>query len=269
MSNEIAQQQGRSVVDAHSAAEIRAQINRIQEVMKGVMKAETHYGTIPGTDKPTLYKAGSEILLSTFRIAVQPEVIDMSDDNEIRYRVLAHGIHMASGNTVGTGLGEASSSEEKYKWRRAVCDEEYEEAEVDRRRIKFAKARNGTIYRNKQIRAEPADVANTVLKMAKKRAQIDLTLTALAASDIFTQDVEDLPEELRGAAESPQQSEAPQASAGPEKATEAQINLIRGKLEKAGIDASDLLAAIGVQALDGMPFSKVNEALAWIKEQAK
>jgi hypothetical protein len=33
--------------------------------------------------------------------------------------------------------------------------------------------------------------------MAKKRAQIDLTLTATAASDIFTQDLEDIPEELR------------------------------------------------------------------------
>ena len=36
-----------------------------------------------------------------------------------------------------------------------------------------------------------ADVYNTVLKMAKKRALVDATLTATAASDIFTQDVED------------------------------------------------------------------------------
>jgi hypothetical protein len=48
-----------------------------------------------------------------------------------------------------------------------------------------------------EVRVDPADVANTVLKMAKKRAQIDMTLTATAASDIFTQDLEDLPEDLR------------------------------------------------------------------------
>ena len=55
-----------------SADDIRAQINLIQEVMRGVMKVNIHFGTIPGTTKPTLYKAGAEKLLSTFRIAVAP-----------------------------------------------------------------------------------------------------------------------------------------------------------------------------------------------------
>ena len=36
-----------------------------------------------------------------------------------------------------------------------------------------------------------ADVYNTVLKMAKKRAHIDAMLTATAASDIFTQDLDE------------------------------------------------------------------------------
>ncbi len=38
----------------------------------------------------------------------------------------------------------------------------------------------------------PADNYNTVLKMAKKRALVDAVLTATAASDIFTQDLEDI-----------------------------------------------------------------------------
>jgi hypothetical protein len=37
----------------------------------------------------------------------------------------------------------------------------------------------------------PADHYNTVLKMAKKRAFVDATITATAASDIFTQDIGD------------------------------------------------------------------------------
>jgi hypothetical protein len=65
-----------------------------------------------------------------------------------------------------------------------------------RRRAGAASSTRSTA-KDMQIRTEPADVANTVLKMAKKRAQIDLTLTATAASDIFTQDVEDIPDELR------------------------------------------------------------------------
>ena len=48
-----------------------------------------------------------------------------------------------------------------------------------------------------QIRSSPADVANTILKMATKRALIALTLVSLGASDIFAQDLEDLTEELR------------------------------------------------------------------------
>ena len=40
-----------------------------------------------------------------------------------------------------------------------------------------------------------ADVANTVLKMAKKRAMVDGILTVTGASDIFTQDIEELPKE--------------------------------------------------------------------------
>ena len=38
----------------------------------------------------------------------------------------------------------------------------------------------------------PADHYNTALKMAKKRALVDAVVTSTAASDIFTQDLEDL-----------------------------------------------------------------------------
>jgi hypothetical protein len=39
---------------------------------------------------------------------------------------------------------------------------------------------------------DPYTLANTVLKMAKKRAQVDATLTVASLSEIFTQDIEDL-----------------------------------------------------------------------------
>ncbi len=38
----------------------------------------------------------------------------------------------------------------------------------------------------------PADMFNTVLKMAKKRAFVDATITATACNDLFTQDLEDI-----------------------------------------------------------------------------
>jgi hypothetical protein len=179
-----------------SAAEIRAQVNLIQEVMKAVMKDGVHYGTIPGTDKPTLYKPGAEKVLMTFRIAAQHVIEDLSSHDEIRYRVTVRGVSQASGVTLGEGVGECSSNEEKYKWRRPVHENEYKAAPEDRRREKFQ--RNGDVWQ--QVRTEPSDVANTILKMAHKRGLVAMTLVVTGASDVFTQDIEDLPEELRDAA---------------------------------------------------------------------
>ena len=169
-------------IEPLTAVEIRAQVNLIQEVMKAVMKPDVHFGVIPGCgDKPTLLKAGAEKILSTFRIAVEPHIEDLSTSDEARYRITAKGIHQVSGLFVGSGVGEASSNEEKYKWRFAVCDAEWDATSEDRRRIKFK--RDGTTI--KQVRTNIADIANTVLKMAKKRAQVDLTLTATAARLFF------------------------------------------------------------------------------------
>lgn len=181
-----------------TAKEILAQVQLIQEVMEAVMKKDIHYGIIPGTPKPTLYKPGAEKLLSTFHIGVDPreEIIDLSNDDEIRYRVLTKGFSQESGNLLGVGVGECSSSEEKYKWRKPVCEEEFNETAADRKRVAWKHGPGGKAYQQKQIRMNPIDVANTVLKMAKKRSLVDMTLTITAASDIFDQDLEDLPEGL-------------------------------------------------------------------------
>lgn len=181
-----------------SAAEIRAQVNLIQEVMKAVMKDGVHFGTIPGTPKPTLYKAGAEKILSTFRIAIEPVVEDLSTADEARFRVQARATSQMSSLFLGSGVGECSSNEEKYRWKAAVCDQEWDESAEDRRRNVWKRSGKGP-YQVKQVRTNPADVANTILKMAKKRAQIDACLTVTAASDVFAQDIEDLPEELREA----------------------------------------------------------------------
>lgn len=174
-----------------TAMAVVARVRLIQEVMQNVMKKDTHYGVIPGCAKPSLWKPGAEQLLVTFRIAPdEPKVEDLSTGDNIRYRVTRTGI--SNGVVVAAGVGECSSDEEKYKWRTPVCDAEYEATPEDRRRLKWK--RDGTSF--KQVRTNPADVANTILKMADKRAFIAMTLLATAASDIFTQDLEDLPPEV-------------------------------------------------------------------------
>src|SRR5437868_12053359 len=99
-----------------TAATIRAHVNLIQEVMKAVMKESTHYGTIPGCKKPSLWKPGAEVLFATFRISVDPAIEDLSTRDEARFRVVARATS-ANGTPLGSAVGEASSDEEKYKWR--------------------------------------------------------------------------------------------------------------------------------------------------------
>jgi len=177
-----------------TAADVRAHVNLMQDVMAEVMRDGTHYGTIPGTKSKSLYKAGAEKLMATFRLAAKPEVEDLSADGEIAYRVTVN-LLSSNGSFVGAGIGECSSNEDKYAWRAAICDEEYDVTPENRRRIKFSKWQ-GRVEKKKQVRTNPSDVANTILKMAKKRAQVDAVITATAASDIFTQDIEDLPDEV-------------------------------------------------------------------------
>jgi hypothetical protein len=178
-----------------TAAEVRSQVNLIQDVMRSVMFEGTHYGKIPGTQSVSLYKAGAEKLMATFRLAAKPEVEDLSADGEVHYRVTVN-LLSAGGAFLGAGIGECSSREDKYSWRAMLCQEEFDATPENRRRIKFSKYQ-GRVEQKKQIRTNPADVANTILKMAKKRAQVDAVITVTAASDIFTQDIEDLPDELR------------------------------------------------------------------------
>ncbi len=169
----------------------------VQEVMRAVMKPDVHYGVIPGTDKPTLYKAGAEVLCMVFRIASSYEIEDLSTSDTVRYRVTCTGTHQATGTVLGAGMGEASSGEEKYKWRKAY-EPEYNETPINMRRKKtgFNKQKKEQ-YSTFQVRTEHADLANTVLKMANKRAHMAMVLSVTAASDCFAQDLEDMDAALR------------------------------------------------------------------------
>ncbi len=173
-----------------AVADIISHVAMVQEVLRAVMKPDVHYGVIPGTDKPTLYKQGAEVLCMAFRVADSYQVEDLSTPDVVRYRVTCVGSHQVNGLVLGEGMGEASSAEAKYKWRKAF-DDEYEATPPNMRRVTFGK------YKNKQVRTEPADLANTILKMANKRAKIAMTINVTACGDMFGQDLEDMDEALR------------------------------------------------------------------------
>lgn len=188
----LAHPQSQTLVPA-TVEELKQQVNVIQQAMKTLMKDETHYGVVPGCGKKqVLLKPGAELIMTLFRIGGEPVVEEFTDGFDVRYRVTIKGFHIPTGNVVGYGIGEASTSEKKYKWRAAVCHEEYEDTAETRRQIAYLKEFGSSkIVRVEQVRQNPADILNTVLKMAKKRALVDLCLTATACSDIFVQDIDD------------------------------------------------------------------------------
>jgi hypothetical protein len=180
---------------ARGMEEVVARVRRVREVMKDLMEEGVHYGRVPGSQKPSLFKPGAELLLMTFRVGPKLEVEDLSNGDEVRYRVKVIGFYQPTAETLAEGIGEASTNEEKYRWRAAVHEKEWNATGEDRRRIKYDRNGNET----KQIRTSPADLANTVLLMAVKRGTVNMTRVVTACSDIFDQDLEDLPEELRQA----------------------------------------------------------------------
>lgn len=187
------------------------QVKLVQEVMSSVMQENTHYGRIPGTDKPTLLQPGAQVLNLTFRLSPTFEtavgVLELTGHRE--YTTKCTLISRADGTIVAEGVGSASTMESKYRYRNVadfeVTGDPIPEDAKERKREYRAKG-----YGMKKVdgvwewvkygdseRSENPDIAdtyNTVLKMAAKRALIHATLNATGASDMFTQDVEDLPQ---------------------------------------------------------------------------
>lgn len=220
----LPQAENRSTLARLTPAQVKADYDLVKQAMGGCMTVGHDYGTIPGTPKPTLFKPGAEKLMLIFKLAGKPIIEDLSTSDEIRYRVSTEICHTPSGTIVGYGVGEASTNEEKYRWRRAICKEEFDEVPEDRRRKKWG-SKEGKTFSTMQVRTNPADLANTILKMADKRSLISGALKVTAASSVFSQDMEDLSKEVREAVaqaeegtmpppiKEPQRKSAPAASA--------------------------------------------------------
>lgn len=250
--------------------EIVGRRQRVQEIFKKLMKEGVHFGTIPGTPKPSLWKPGAEMLCAAFRIAPSFTLLDLSDDDHYEFIVTALGTHQPTSQILGQGMGSCSSNEGKYKWRAAVCDQEYEDTDDDRKRMKWNKgSRDGDAYQTAQIRTEPDDQVNTVLKMANKRAHVAMTINVLAVSDMFTQDAEDLGD---GAGDQgggshrggKPDTRTPRSNGGGKPMTEGQVRLVNARLKNKDVAAAALMAEFKLARLEDLPMSQVNDALAWI-----
>jgi hypothetical protein len=185
-------------------AAIQQNITRIQAAKQSVMKEGTHYGVIPGTPKPSLLKPGAELVNLMFGVSVDPDssafhTEDGQDDVGLPFfRCSVRMVFKTrSGVFLGASYGYASSLEEKYKWRRATGQKEFAATPDGRKRVKFRRGKNNTEYEELQVRTEVEDIRNTIVQMAMKRGEVGGTKRVHALSDMFSQDLEDLPAEIR------------------------------------------------------------------------
>lgn len=132
-------------------------IANFQTVVQNNLKSGQDFGVIPGTNKPTLLKPGAEKIQMLFGVTSEYEEIERIQDYDKGFFAYTIKCTLSkNGQKITEGMGHCNTKEKKY------------------------------------IKQDPFTLANTCLKMAKKRAQIDATLTIASLSEVFTQDMEDL-----------------------------------------------------------------------------
>ena len=195
-----------------------------------LMERGEDYGEIPGTKKPTLLKPGAEKLCNLFGLIPRYEQVatvedwtgaDHAGEPFFNYRVKCV---LDRGDAImGEGEGSCSSWESKYRYRKSerVCPSCGKDAIIKGKAeygggwVCFKKKNGcGATFKDGDPAIEGqtaglvenpdlADQYNTVLKMGKKRALVDAVLTATAASDIFTQDIEEFADQPGAATATP------------------------------------------------------------------
>ena len=191
---------------SYDVVDIKRQMDQVHKLMEVTMKENEHYGIIPGTQKKSLYKQGAEKLSMMFRLAPKYTIEKVEMKNGHREtNVSCTIIHIPTQTVVAEGVGSCCTMESKFRYRSGAAfkilkeniPDDAKEKKTEYRKKGFGMKNTDEGWKwvkygsaEKQENPDIADVYNTVLKMAKKRAHIDAILTATGASDIFTQDYE-------------------------------------------------------------------------------
>lgn len=169
---------------------VKEQYALLNEVKSQILQKDVDYGIVPGTKKESLYKAGAEKFKSLFRLNTTFELEHKEEDRKdfyFRY-MFSCKVFDQNGVEIGEGYGQASSHEKKYKYKWLWPNEVPKNMDVTT--LPQKTTQNGT--KQYAVMNDDEFIANTVLKMAKKRAFVDAILNATGMSAMFTQDMEDM-----------------------------------------------------------------------------
>jgi len=264
----------------------------VDEFIKQILRPGVDYGIIPGATKPSLYKPGAEKMCAFFGLQVRISLEDRTED----WTGAEHGDEPFFNYRYKTGLyrgdfliaegeGSCNSWESKYRYRDAgrTCPS-CGKATIIKGKDEYGggwlcfgkKGGCGSKYPDGDQRIEgqktgkiknpdPADIVNTLQKMAQKRSLVAPVLIATNTSDHFTQDVEDMPHEAIDGQwrDAPNTAGAAAGTTGPSRPTAA------NKVQTIGPNASaDQIqnAAMNLRAaIDGGNKLGANEFWAFAK----
>lgn len=218
---ELVVHEGGLLKPAGTLAELQERYQIQNDFIKSVLKEGVDYGVIPGTNsKPVLLKAGAEKVTTLYGLQVVFNLLDKVEDwtgkdhKDEPFFYYRYGVELKKGDVVvATSEGSANSWEKKYRYRtselkcpqcelegtiikgkeeygggwlcwakKGGCSAKYLDEDTE-----IVNQERGTV-----INPNPADVVNTLQKMAQKRALVAAALIAGNVSDHFTQDLEDM-----------------------------------------------------------------------------
>ena len=240
-------------IDVQRVVAMRKSMLRIVDQ---VMTEGIHYGVMPGVKpkegeppKKVLFQPGADVLIQTFRLCPRYEIITRREEADfIALEICCRLVNISTGETWSEGYGSVNSREERYlnQCSAKVCPTCGKDAIIKGKKeygggwlcwdkkggcgAKFGEDDKAILGQSGAI--NPAKVwglHNTLLKVGCKRAKVAATLTATAATEIFTQDIVDDPEELgddphsNGKATPVRTADKPAVPQGPTRATPVQI----------------------------------------------
>lgn len=181
--------------------------------------ADGDYGVIPGTGaRKVLLLPGAQKLCRMRGLAPDYEILTQDEDwtgerhaGEVFFNYVIKCIIFREDRRMGSGVGACNSFEKKYRYTNAqrvcpACGGAFIFVDKNKGGFFCWKSKGGCgaqfpvgTPHEKVLQSQDAgrvnnpdaaDLQNTILKMAKKRAYIDATLSVVGASEFFTQDVE-------------------------------------------------------------------------------
>jgi len=208
-----------------------SKIGQFQRLVRENLQDGKDYGTIPGTSKPTLYKPGAEKILMLMGLQSTYEILDSTRDfKEGFFQYQVRCTLKKNEMIITQGLGACNSKEKKYE------------------------------------RQSGFNIDNTILKMAKKRSQVDASLTVASLSEIFTQDLEDTGVDIEG-----DNHHSQSTTSSNELATLPQINLIKTQIVGSHLFKPETIKDKSILDLleNGMTKIKASEIISWWKGDSK